>query len=99
MLVIGYYLSDPRPEESFFEAYSRALGYADAVEAANAGNANLADFHERQERAKTQLLVKFGVSRNDKPAVLTEALKRMKNGLSVSYRRQLLDLRLSVELI
>ena len=101
MLVIGYYLGDPRPEESYLEAHARALGYANSREALNAVNANPADFHERHERANTQILAKFGVSRNDNPAVLTEALDRMKNGLSEPYRRQLVQIagyyRLSVE--
>jgi hypothetical protein len=77
-LAVAHYLGDPDPEESVYEAYARALGYANPHDMFEAS-----DFSERVALAFRKLLAKLGNGAED---LTEETLKRMAAGLSEQYK-------------
>jgi hypothetical protein len=86
---VAYYLGNPTEEGSPMEAFARALGYAAGKEFRLAFDNRTSDFIERWAKAKTKLLATFGVSREDRPDVILDALERMEAGLCKDYKERL----------
>jgi hypothetical protein len=86
---IGYYLGEPRPNESPWEAIARAFGFKDGMEMGRAFDGPAQDFAERMRQAERKLFARFGVDLDGDQDELDDAFKRMEVGLSEPFREEL----------